>query len=286
MATTFQKLISLMAYDATLTERKDDFYLRAKTIGSLDLRAIAREYATQNNLNEDQVYAILNGAEQVKADAIASGYIVNTPTALYQPAATGTVLKADLSKPVDHDKVKVYATVTQGALLRETMNACRLEIFTQPAVVGPLLNGAVAETRAADGTTMTRTAPTPGKNLTLTGRNIKVVGTDPSVGITFTSVESPQTTVKVGPADITVNEPTRLIFVLPDEVTDGLWTVSVTTQFSSGRHIIKESRTYTMDTPLAVGTAYQEPEEGGSGTVQPGGGGGGETEDGDEGSFG
>ena len=286
MSTTFPNLISLMAYDATLTERKDDFYLRAKTIGSLDLRAIAREYATQNNLNEDQVYAILNGAEQVKANAVASGYIVNTPTALYQPAATGTVLKADLSKPVDHDKVKVYATVTQGALLRETMNACRLEIFTQPAVVGPLLNGAVAETRAADGTTMTRTAPTPGKNLTLTGRNLKVVGTDPSVGITFTSVENPQTTVKVSPADITVNEPTRLIFVLPEEVTDGLWTVSVTTQAgsSSSRHQVKTPRTYVLDTPLAVGTAYQDPEEDGSGTVQPGGGG--ESEDGDEGSFG
>ena len=61
---------------------------------------------------------------------------------------------------MDHDKVKVYATVSQGSLLRETMNACRLEIFTQPAVVGPLLNGAVAETRAADGVTKTETAPT------------------------------------------------------------------------------------------------------------------------------
>ena len=286
MATTFQKLISLMAYDATLTERTDDFYLRAKTVGSLSLQDIAREYAAQNNRNADEVYAILNGVEQIKADAIASGYIVNTPTALYQPAATGTVLKADLSKPVDHDKVKVYATVSQGSLLREAMDACRLEIFTQPAVVGPLLNGAVAETRAADGTTMTRTAPTPGKNLTLTGRNIKVVGTDPSVGITFTSVESPQTTVKVSPADITVNEPTRLIFVLPDEVTDGLWTVSVTTQFGSNRNLVKTPRTYVLDTPLGVGTAYQNPEEDGGSTVQPGGGGGGETEDGDEGSFG
>lgn len=284
MSTTFPNLISLMAYDATLTERKDDFYLRAKTIGSLDLRAIAREYATQNNLNEDQVYAILNGAEQVKADAIASGYIVNTPTALYQPAATGTVLKADLSKPVDHDKVKVYATVTQGALLRETMNACRLEIFTQPAVVGPLLNGAVAETRAADGVTKTETAPTPGKNLTLTGRNIKVVGTDPSVGVTFTSVENPQTTVKVGPAEITVNEPSRLIFVLPEEVTDGLWTVSVTTQFGSGRTLVKTPRTYVLDIPLGVGTAYVPPTEGeGSGTVEPGGGG---EDEGEEGTFG
>ena len=284
MSTTFPNLISLMAYDATLTERKDDFYLRAKTIGSLDLRAIAREYATQNSLNEDQVYAILNGAEQVKADAIASGYIVNTPTALYQPAATGTVLKADLSKPVDHDKVKVYATVTQGALLRETMNACRLEIFTQPAVVGPLLNGAVAETRAADGVTKTETAPTPGKNLTLTGRNIKVVGTDPSVGVTFTSVENPQTTVKVGPAEITVNEPSRLIFVLPEEVTDGLWTVSVTTQFGSGRTLVKTPRTYVLDIPLGVGTAYVPPTEGeGSGTVEPGGGG---EDEGEEGTFG
>ena len=243
MATTFQKLISLMAYDATLTERKDDFYLRAKTVGSLSLQDIAREYATQNNRNADEVYAILNGVEQIKADAIASGYIVNTPTALYQPAATGTVLKADLSKAVDHDKVKVYATVSQGSLLRETMNACRLEIFTQPAVVG----------------------------------------TDPSVGVTFTSVESPQTTVKVGPADITVNEPSRLIFVLPEEVTDGLWTVSITTQFSSGRHVIKEPRTYVLDTPLGVGTAYIPPTEGeGSGTVQPGGG----EEEGEEGTFG
>ena len=283
MSTTFQNLISLMAYEAVLTERKDDYYLRAKTVGSLDLRAIAREYAAQNNLNEDQVYAILNGAEQIKARAVASGYIVNTPTALYQPSATGTVLKADLSKPVDHDKVKVYATISQGPQMREFMQACRLEIFTQPAVVGPLLNGAVAETRAADGTTLTRTAPTPGKNLTLTGRNIKVVGTDPSVGVTLTSVENPDTVIRITPADITINEPTRLIFVLPTTVTDGLWTVSVTTQFGSNRIMVKKPRTYVLDTPLAVGTAYVPPTESeGSDTEQPGGG----EEEGEEGTYG
>lgn len=273
MATTFSKLISLMAYDAPLTERTDDFYLRAKTIGSLSLKDIAAEYAAQTNRNADEVYAILNGAEQVKADAVASGYIISTPTALYQPCASGTVLKADLSKPVDHNRVKVYATIGQGQLLRETMQACRLEIFTQPAVVGPLLNGAVAETRAADGTPATR-APQAGRNLTLTGRNIKVAGTDPSVGITFTSVETPSTTVKVTLEDITVNEPTRLIFVLPAEVTDGLWTVSITTQYGSSGSVIKTPRTYVLDTPLAVGTAYGEPGQGGEtgGDEEEGGG--------------
>ena len=280
MSSTYKKLISLMAYDAALTERTDDYYLRAKTVGSLSLQDLAREYAAQTNRNADEVYAIINGLEQLKADAVASGYIVSTPTALYQPAASGTVLKADLSKPVDHDRVKVYATVSQGQLLRETMQACRLEIFTQPAVVGPLLNGAGAETRAADGSALTR-APEAGKNLTLTGRNIKVVGDDPSVGVLFTNVETPSTTVKVGLEDITVNEPSRLIFVLPAQVTDGLWTVSVTTQYGSGRSVVKNPRTYVLDTPLGVGSAYVDPGQG-SGTVTPGG----DDDDSGQGTFG
>ena len=42
MATTFEKLISLVAYDNALTERTDDFYLRAKTQPrTLDITEIA-----------------------------------------------------------------------------------------------------------------------------------------------------------------------------------------------------------------------------------------------------
>ena len=228
MATTFQKLISLMAYDATLTERTDDFYLRAKTT-----------------------------ATPTKSTPSSTAWSKSRRTP--SPPATSSTPPPPSTSPPPPARCSRH--------------------------VGPLLNGAVAETRAADGVTKTETAPTPGKNLTLTGRNIKVVGTDPSVGVTFTSVESPQTTVKVGPADITVNEPSRLIFVLPEEVTDGLWTVSVTTQAgSSNRHLVKEPRTYVLDTPLAVGTAYQEPEEEGGGSTQPGGNSG--AGEGNEGSFG
>ncbi|WP_259322284.1 HU family DNA-binding protein [Bacteroides stercorirosoris] len=171
--TTFTKLISLVAYDATLTERPDDFYLRAKTMpDTIDLHAVARETALRlDGKNEDEVYTLLNAAESVKCDALSSGYIVATPTALMQPCASGTVLKADLSKAPDRTKVKVYATLSMGPALRQSMEACQLEIFTQPAVVGPLLNGAVAATRTtADGAT-TR-VPLPGKNITLTGRNL------------------------------------------------------------------------------------------------------------------
>lgn len=276
--TTFTKLISLVAYDATLTERPDDFYLRAKTMpDTIDLHAVARETALRlGGKNEDEVYTLLNAAESVKCDALSSGYIVATPTALMQPCASGTVLKADLSKAPDRTKVKVYATLSMGPALRQSMEACQLEIFTQPAIVGPLLNGAVAATRtAADGTT-TR-APQAGKNITLTGRNLKLAGTDPAIGVTFTSVETPSTHVFVPMEDVTINEPKRLIFVLPAAVTDGLWRVSVSTQYGSGRTTVKNLRTYELDEPLAVGSAAQE--GGGSGGGSGSGGEGGLEED-------
>ena len=265
MPTTFNKLISLIAYDAKLTEQEGDYYLRAKTMpDTITLQNIAEEVAARLNKNADEVYTILNDAERVKCDAVSSSYIVSTPTALIRPGASGTVMEAGLSQAIDHDKVKVYATLSMGADLREAMQACRLELFTQPAVVGPLLNGAVAQTRAADGTVTTK-APQPGKNIRLTGRNIKIAGTDPTVGVTFTSVEEPSTQVFVPLADITVNEPKQLIFVLPAEVTDGLWRVKVTTQYSSSKHIVETPRSYELPSPLAVGTAAEEPETPGSG---------------------
>ena len=68
--------------------------------------------------------------------------------------------------------------------------------------------------------------------------------------------------------DVTINEPKRLIFVLPATVTDGLWRVSISTQYGSGRTTVKNLRTYELDEPIAVGTATEE--GGGSGS---GGGG-------------
>jgi len=55
-----------------------------------------------------------------------------------RPCASGTVLKNDLSQAIDRKKVKVYATLSMGPLLRTEMEGCRVELFTQPAVVGPL----------------------------------------------------------------------------------------------------------------------------------------------------
>lgn len=189
--TTFTKTISLMAYENNLTpDIGDDYTLRVKTqSASLDVAAIAREVALQQGkYQEDEITLLLNKTCEVIADAVASGYVVNLPVALIQPTASGVVLKSELSQAPDRDKIKVSASFTPGKLLREALASARLELFNQPAPVGPLLNGAVS-TRAAQPGVTTRVPLEAGDMCVLTGRNLKLAGTDPSVGILLTSVE-------------------------------------------------------------------------------------------------
>ena len=231
--TTFTKTLSLMAYENNLTpDIADDYTLRVKTqADSLDVSAIAREVARQQGkYQEDEVTLLLNKTCEVIADAVASGYVVNLPVALIQPTASGVVLKSGLSQAPDRDKIKVSASFTPGKLLRDALASARLELFSQPAPVGPLLNGAVS-TRAAEpgagGEAATRVPLEAGDMCVLTGRNLKLAGTDPSVGILLTSVEDVSKTFFITPYRVNPNEPRRLQFVLPAAMTEGAWTVQV-----------------------------------------------------------
>lgn len=256
MGTTFSKTLSLMAYENNLTKDiTDDYYLRAKTEKkSLGTKEIAEEVAArQGKYEAGEIEMLMNVMMEVMADAVSSGYIVSTPLCMIQPTATGVVMKADLSKAPDPKVVKVYASCTQGALLRQAMGRTKLEIFTQPAVVGPLLNGAVSTRTEADGTTRARLEA--GEMCMLTGRNLKLAGTNPAVGITLTSVADPEKTVHISMDRVSPNEPKRLQFVIPAEVTEGLWRVTVTTQQGSGSStILKEPRSFELETPLRIGT--------------------------------
>ena len=97
------------------------------------------------------------------------------------------------------------------------------------------------------------------------GMRLAVKGEDPSVGVLFTSVDEPGTTVLVPPADIYPNTPTKLQFNLPAEVTEGEWNVSVTTQGASHSNVYyKEPRTFVYPETVTVG-------EGGGDDERPGG---------------
>lgn len=167
--------------------------------------------------------------------------------------ASGVVMEEELSLPVDREKVKVYASFSQGSAMKEAMAQAHITLFTQPAVTGPYIAG-MTSTAYTDAAATTRAPMAAGKMAVITGEGLKVVGTDPSVGITLTSVSTPSKSFAIAPGDISPNTAKKLQFVLPAGITDGDWRVKVTTQYSKGGKVLtKTPRTFELPHPITIG---------------------------------
>ena len=262
MADEIKYQINVQMADNTVTkDDPDDKIFNVVSQGTADKeRVIAEMMAVNPGLERETLRHVLDLENRVVMKLLLNGMRVNNGLFEAAPQCKGVVRGTAWDPAVN----SIYVNFKQGKEMREAIRSTTINVIGEKGSTFYLSTSLDAATGATD------FSSTSGANLTLTGRNIKVAGDDPSVGVLFTNVETPATTVKVGLEDITVNEPSRLIFVLPAQVTDGLWTVSVTTQYSNGRYMLKEPRTYVLDTPLGVGSAYVDPGQG-SGTVTPGG---------------
>lgn len=256
--TIFTKTLSFIAYEVSMSTMPGDYYLKVKTQPvTLTNEEFSQEVANRMNISQHLAFGIIRTYADVVKDAILSGYGVNTDFCYGAPTGEGTLDKADLGKALDNTRIKANVDFRPTKSLREALANCPKELFKQPAIVGPWLTDAYALTYDEDGNQV-RTYPKAGKNIILTGTNLKVGGSDASIGVTFTSVSTPTNSVKVSLMDITVNQPQKLVFVLPSGVSDGLWDVTVTTQLGSGSKPVRYARSSSLPDPLQVG----EPEEG------------------------
>lgn len=266
--------LALKAYPNELTPDVDnDYTVRVETHEmSLGLEHIATKVAKNLNKSVNEVRSILEEACQETANYAASGFCISTPLFTLRPMASGVIMEEELSQPVDREKISVYGSLSQGALLKEAFAKTHLKLFLQPAVTGPYITGMVSAA-PVNPVTQTRAPIKGGKMAVLNVKNGKIVGDDPSVGITLTSVSNPETSFFIGPDDISPNTPTKLQFILPAGVTDGEWRVKITTQYSSSGQT-KAPRSFELARPVNIGS------------TTAGGDGGGEEEEGGGGSMG
>lgn len=262
--------LALKAYPNELTPDVDnDYTVRVETQEmSLGLEHIAAQVAKKLNKPASEVRSILEEACQETANYAASGFCISTPLFSLRPMASGVVMEEELSQPVDREKISVYGSLSQGPLLKEAFAKANLKLFLQPAVTGPYIAGMVSAA-PVNPVTQTRAPMTAGRMAVLNVKNGKIVGDDPSVGITLTSVSNPATSFFIGPDDISPNTPTKLQFILPAGVTDGQWRVKITTQYSSSGQT-KAPRSFELARPVNIGSA---PAGGDGGDEEEGGGG-------------
>ena len=111
-----------------------------------------------------------------------------------------------------------------------------------------------AATRATD-----RTA-TPGYPFTVEGNYLKLAGDDPSVGITLVGEDSTET--RIDPAMVAVNEPKKLVFIIPAGLAEGTYTLRITTQYGSNGNLVKTPR--TVESALYIGVTPTTPDDDGT----------------------
>lgn len=237
------------------TDDKTDKIFQLETTRSIDKEIILDRMVAKNPGVRRETMALgIELMEEVVAEALMNGESVNT--GLFR----GVAQFRGVAKQNAWDAAtnSIYVSLTQGKALREAIKDTRVDVLGERPTKFYIGSGQDATTRATD------FSATAGRNFILFGKNLTVAGTDPSVGVTLASAAT-GTVTKIDNDMIVLNEPSRLIILLPASLEDGEYMLTVTTQYRGGGGALLKTPRSTSHT-IYIGGA---PETGGS-TGPPG----------------
>lgn len=230
-----------LADNSVTTDNKDDKILLLESSGKVGLEQIYKEMKEEDTgLRMETIVHVVTLFLRVVMRLILNGYSVNT--GLFRAVAqfVGVVEKGQWSA----ERNSVYVSFTQEKLLREEISKTKVEILGTKANVMYILEVEDRKTGLKDGTA------TPGRNFFVRGSHLKVVGSDPAVGVTLT--DSTGNVTKLVDDELSINKPSELTLLLPAGLKDDTYTLTVCTQYSQSAQLLKEPR--SVSTTIVVGT--------------------------------
>lgn len=225
-----------------LTEDKSDYVAVPQTNGSLTVKDIVNDLIREGmEIKPETAVDIITRFNRKAAERVLSGYNVNTGLVYMRPVIKG-VFRDKVWNPATHS---VYVAMNQGMDLRRAVADTTVEILGEQANPLEVFGITDKTTGATDGTL------TPGRNAELKGSYLKIAGDDPANGIVFRNTSTNEE-IKLPMADVVLNEPSRLLILVPDSLAAGEYELSVTTQFTSGRILLKNPRTIIYANPVII----------------------------------
>lgn len=199
------------------------------------MKAEGMEIKTETAL--DIITRFFRKAEEM----VLQGNSINIGFVIARPTVKG-VFKDDVW---DKEKHYVQVSMTAGAELRKNAAQTRIEILGEQGSPMALLGITDKATGSTDGSL------TKGKNAELRGTCIKIAGDHADCGVVFTHLDTGQK-IKLGMDDVAINEPARLLILVPKDIPTGSYELSVTTQSSTGSKLLKEPRTETLKQVITI----------------------------------
>ena len=244
-----------LANNTVTGENKGDKILVLESAGSLTLDDVLGEMKKEDTgLRKETLSHVVDLYHRKLADLVLNGYSVNTGLFRIVPQFKGLV-EDGVWNPATNS---IYILMQQDKVLRESIAETSVKILGEKASAAYIIGGQDTTTRATDG------SATPGRTFRVKGKNIRVAGTDESVGVYLLASDGTKT--KLDMDRVVTNNPSEVIVLLPADLEEGSYELQIVTQFASGNKQLKAPRTVTKT--LFVGDAPQEP-GGGGGVVDP-----------------
>jgi hypothetical protein len=172
---------------------------------------------------------------------LCDGFAVNTGYYSIHPNVGGTFDK--LREGLTPEKHPIDFRFRINAALHDLTD--RIEVYVE----GLADTGAFIDEFTDLKTGLVNQRATKGGQFILSGSKIKVAGTSAKIGVFFTAPGSPIVSIKVSEV-LAVNDPHRIIGIIPELLPDKLWRVEVQTQYSNGSTLLKKLR--TIESPFTV----------------------------------
>jgi len=244
MTTDEKSNVIVELYDLPLTQRKDDRYGRVVTTRSLtedDLIAIA--VSRRTDLSSTSLKAAMGILQGIAVEQIANGASVCFGLGYFNLGVNGVFIGDDAHW--DNAIHSLSVRVAPTAQLRNAVKASKVDVR------GMAASGAVINTVTDVTSGEVNSRLTPGGGVNLTGTKIKIGGDNSLIGIRLTNHATSEV-IAIPETSLLLNDPKKVIFIAPASLVNGDYKLSITTQYSSQSHILKEPRTYDFEYMLNV----------------------------------
>lgn len=257
MAEDIKYQINVQLADNPLTpDNPNDVIAVPVSLGPADQQRILAEMkAEDSGLREETILHVFELEKRVIKRLLMSGHAVNTGLYHASVAFRGLIKNSQWNA----EENEIVVNFNPGADLREAIRKTQVNILgAKPASIS--VTGVQDVATKAD-----NASATAGRAFTLTGRNIRIAGQDPAVGLTLIAEDGTETAVT---DDLwVINKPSTVTFIIPAQMEAGTYTLRLTTQFSgNSTRLLKTPR--TIENTLYIGT--EPPQTGGSGGEEEG----------------
>ena len=193
-------------------------------------------------LKSETVTDVITRFNRKMAEMIVGGYAVNNGLVHIRPIIKG----AFYDKTWNPETNSLVASISPGADLRKAMAETVVEILGKQPEMLEIFTLTDTYTSLTNGTL------TKGRNEEIKGSYLKITGNNPACGIAFINTATKAET-RLESGDIVLNEPSRLLILVPAGIEAGEYELTITTQYTGGNTMLKQPRSTTFGTPVIIG---------------------------------